>query len=194
MPSYTVDANGQLISSEEVTNVSPAPAPDNDTSVVVVRGFLDEDEIQAIFKDITGLKFNPAKLSTPEGGGQVRDDFRKSMVAFLPPTSMPGLQLAGAVKAISGGAVHQWDKVQVALYEPGMFFERHKDAGTNHGYRLWTSVVELQSAPGGGLEVDGCGPLDMEPGDLVVFPASTYHRATAPTEGARFSLTNWFWT
>ena len=116
------------------------------------------------------------------------------MVAWLPADSMVGLLVAGAAKAVSGVPLHSWDTVQVACYTPGMFFEWHKDTGTDsYSNRLWTAVVELQSAPGGGLEVFGCDPLDMSPGDLVLFPAAYRHRATPPTDGIRFSLTVWLW-
>ena len=194
MAGYTVGQDGRLtkVDSQPTAGDFDSPASGR---MVVVRRFLSPAEISAIFADVNHLTFETAKLA---GGtnGTIQADVRQSMVAWLPSDSLAGLQLAGAVKTIAGVPISNWDTVQVACYQSGMFFEWHRDAGEageTYDYRLWTAVVELQSAPGGGLELDGCDALDLAPGDLALFPASLLHRATAPTSGIRFSLTTWFW-
>ena len=190
MTDYAIGADGRLTTA----GAPPAEAPPADL-VSVVRSFLSPEEIAAIFSEVHKYEFAPAKLAGGENG-VVKEEVRKSMVVWLPASSMAGLQVAGAVKAVASAPVTHWDTVQVACYQPGMFFEWHEDAGEGlgtHNYRRWTAVAELQSAPGGGLELEGAAPLELAPGDLVIFPASLSHRATPPLSGIRFSLTCWFW-
>ena len=192
---YTIGPDGRLTTVGVQSTNGASPIAMTDTRLTVIRSFLSASEIGRIFKEVGDMAFAPAKL----GGGQdgvIKEEVRKSMTAWLPADSLPGLTFAGAVRAVAGCPIHNWDAVQVACYQPGMFFEWHADAGSSneeYGYRLWAAVAELQSAPGGGLEIEGAAPLELAPGDLVVFPARQRHRATAPTSGIRFSLTAWFW-
>ncbi len=77
-------------------------------------------------------------------------------------------------------------------YRPGTFFEWHTDnASDKYHRRVWTAVVELRSAPGARLEVEAV-PVQLRPGDLVLFPSQWRHRATAPESGERLALVMWF--
>ena len=67
----------------------------------------------------------------------------------------------------------------------------HSDDGDPYKHRKISGVVELQSALQSTLEIEG-HDIQLEPGDLCLFPSSIRHRATAPTEGVRFSLVMWF--
>ena len=195
MTDYTIGEDGRLTTVGVQSTDSPSPIA-ADTRLTVIRSFLSALEISRTFKEVEAMAFAPSTLGDGRDGVVVKEEVRKSMTAWLPADSLPGLMFAGAVRAVADGPIHNWDTVQVACYQPGMFFEWHVDAGQGSGdydYRLWTAVAELQSAPGGGLELEGAAPLELAPGDLVIFPARHRHRATAPTSGIRFSLTAWFW-
>ena len=188
---YTIGQDGRL--TQRTNGASPIAMADR--KVMVIRSFLSASEIAGVFKEVGGLTFAPAKLGDGQNG-VIKEEVRKSMTAWLPADSLPGLTFAGAVRAVADSPIHNWEPVQVACYSPGMFFEWHVDAGTSvddYAHRQWTAVAELQSAPSGGLELEGEAPLVLSPGDLVIFPARLRHRATAPIEGERFSLTAWFW-
>ena len=194
MNEYAIGQDGRLttVGAQSTNGLSPIAT---DTGLTVIRSFLSAAEIDSIFKEVGALAFEPAKLGGGQGG-VVKAEVRKSMTAWLPANSLPGLTFAGAVRAVAGGPIHNWDTVQVACYQPDMYFEWHVDAGVSKGdydWRLWTAVAELQSAPGGGLEIEGTAPLALSSGDLAIFPSRTHHRATAPTSGIRFSLTAWYW-
>jgi len=84
------------------------------------------------------------------------------------------------------------DFVQLTSYGPGQRYDWHMDLGPGPmSLRKISVVSELQSAPGGGLEVFPMGNIGLRPGDVAVFPSFIMHRATAPAEGVRWSLTLW---
>ena len=50
---------------------------------------------------------------------------------------------------------------------------------------------ELQSAPGGGIELEQHNIPKLQKGQAVIFKPGDRHRATPPTEGERISFTIW---
>lgn len=193
---YGIGADGKLTGARVAPPQAPAPVP-HGQAVTYLPQFFSGDQIAAIFDEIAGLTFEEAQLGGGAGSQSVMDEvLRKSLTAWLPGNSLAGLMMAGAAKASADTPLHNWEVIQVACYGPGQFFEWHTDAGdTPESYcqRKWSAVAELQSAPGAGLEIEGQPTFDLGPGGLIVFPARAMHRATAPTEGLRFSLTAWFW-
>lgn len=82
--------------------------------------------------------------------------------------------------------------VQVARYCEGDFFGWHFDQMTgkrSHG-RLLTLTCTLQPAPGAYFETKD-QIFKLKQGEAVIIPANLLHRATAPTEGERWSMTVW---
>jgi PKHD-type hydroxylase len=84
------------------------------------------------------------------------------------------------------------DAVQLASYGPGQRYDWHMDLGPGAmSLRKLTIVAELQAAFGSGLEIFPMGDIHLGIGDVAVFPSFVMHRATAPREGTRWSLTMW---
>lgn len=153
----------------------------------IVRGFLSSGEIDDVLEIAANQAFRP--------GGVTGSDptLRQCLATGVSRKSWVAHALAGAVRAIVQPiTVPHWGSPQLVLYEPGMKFDWHKDSGTIHGYRLFTGIIEVQSAPGARLEIRGFPDIVLNAGDLVVFPASCHSRDTSPSSGNRVMLWNWF--
>ena len=103
---------------------------------------------------------------------------------------------------------------QVTRYKKGGFYSFHKDGGgchlakynnpTNaflhdHVRKLSMTVLLNESFEGGDFEFasynkEKCTitPVEMNQGDIVVFPSCMEHRVAAITKGIRYSLVTWF--
>ena len=83
---------------------------------------------------------------------------------------------------------------QIARYCAGELYDWHRDFipawQSRDSNRSLSLVCTLQSAPGAVLELED-HTFDLEPGWAVTFPARDLHRATAPTQGERWSMTAW---
>ena len=85
---------------------------------------------------------------------------------------------------------------QIAFYSPGEKYDWHVDQSPSQRthQRLWTLTCELQSAPGGKIELKGIQHNNLHKGEAIIFPSTDQHRATSPTQGQRISLTIWAMT
>jgi len=90
-------------------------------------------------------------------------------------------------------------QAQLTRYRPGQHYEWHMDLGSNQpSLRKITAVVELsskQSVKGGGLEIfygqSIENKVDLDIGDVVLFPSFVMHRASMVDSGTRWSLVLW---
>jgi hypothetical protein len=90
-------------------------------------------------------------------------------------------------------------QAQLTRYRPGQHYQWHMDLGPGQmSLRKLTAVVELtakESIKGGGLEVfygeATDNKLDLDVGDVVVFPSFVMHRASVVDRGSRWSLVLW---
>lgn len=93
----------------------------------------------------------------------------------------------------------QMGQVQLTRYRPGQHYEWHMDLGSQGpSLRKITAVVELTpkgSIEGGGIEVfygqSVENKIDLNAGDIVLFPSFVMHRAAMVTSGTRWSLVSW---
>ena len=88
------------------------------------------------------------------------------------------------------------DELQYLRYHTGDFYEWHPDtdprADEQTRRRTLSASVELRNADkGGGLEVENEGNVLLSPGDAVLFPSWTTHRALMVEVGVRDALTCW---
>ena len=81
---------------------------------------------------------------------------------------------------------------QIVIYNPGEDRQWHDESWPAHRptTRYFTLTCELQSAPGGRLEIEN-KKFVLKKGQAILFLPSDRHRAVAPTEGERISLTIW---
>ena len=81
---------------------------------------------------------------------------------------------------------------QIATYHPGEERQWHVDTWPEFRptARRFTLTCELQSAPGGKLEVENKNFV-LTKGQAIIFRPEDKHRAVAPIEGERISLTIW---
>ena len=82
---------------------------------------------------------------------------------------------------------------QIAFYKPGEEYKWHVDTWPDYRthIRHFTLTCELQSAPGGGIELEEHNIPKLNKGQAVIFKPADRHRATSPTEGERISFTIW---
>ena len=103
---------------------------------------------------------------------------------------------------------------QITRYKKGGFYNFHRDgAGCNlskynnptnafmhdHVRKLSMTVLLNESFEGGNFEFASYGkeecivtPVEMNQGDVIVFPSSMEHRVAPITKGIRYSLVTWF--
>ena len=81
---------------------------------------------------------------------------------------------------------------QIAVYNSGDQMDWHVDTWPKYRthIRHLTLACELQSAPGGRLELEG-HDFTLQKGQAIIFRPPDRHRAVAPIEGQRISLTIW---
>jgi predicted 2-oxoglutarate/Fe(II)-dependent dioxygenase YbiX len=90
-------------------------------------------------------------------------------------------------------------QAQLTRYRPGQHYEWHMDLGAGRpSLRKITAVVELTSRAsrqGGGIEIfygqSVENRLDLDIGDVVLFPSFVMHRASVVESGTRWSLVLW---
>ena len=168
-----------------------------DPSHVVVRDVLSAAELARIGEDLDESTLTPGMVSS----GGVASDVRANTIAWL---RRPGWQWLYDRLHMAATGVNSWgldvtgatDEVQFARYAVGEHYGWHTDsAEVDRGSiaRRTVSIVALVSSAGAGgvLEIRDADALALEPGDAVVFPAVTEHRATAVTEGTRESVVLW---
>jgi hypothetical protein len=81
---------------------------------------------------------------------------------------------------------------QIAFYKPGEYYDWHVDTWPNYRthVRHFTLTCELQSAPGGKLDLEH-NNFVLRKGQAIVFKPGHRHRAISPTQGERISFTIW---
>ena len=81
---------------------------------------------------------------------------------------------------------------QIAFYKTGEEYKWHTDKWPDYRthIRYFTLTCELQSAPGGRLELENKN-FKIEKGEAIIFKPNDRHRAVSPTEGERISFTIW---
>jgi hypothetical protein len=90
-------------------------------------------------------------------------------------------------------------QAQLTRYRSGQHYEWHMDLGSKQlSLRKITAVVELcprDSMKGGGLEIfygqSVKNNVDLDIGDVVVFPSFVMHRAAIVESGIRWSFVLW---
>jgi len=95
--------------------------------------------------------------------------------------------------------VRDTGQAQLTRYRPGQHYEWHMDLGSGEpSFRKITAVVELtarNSMKGGGIEIfygqSGGNKLDLDIGDVVIFPSFIMHRASMADSAIRWSLVLW---
>ena len=81
---------------------------------------------------------------------------------------------------------------QIGFYKPGEHYDWHVDTWPQFRthIRHFTLTCELQSAPGGKLELENNNFI-LRKGQAMIFKPGDKHRAVAPTGGERISFTIW---
>jgi PKHD-type hydroxylase len=90
-------------------------------------------------------------------------------------------------------------QAQLTRYRPGQHYDWHMDLGPEQlSLRKITAVVELAPrdlVKGGGLEIfysdSGENKVDLDAGDIVMFPSFVMHRASMVKSGTRWSFVLW---
>ena len=129
---------------------------------------------------------------------------RKTQVSFIPFQKYPEIaaHLQAALKTTMPGVAPQYDgpedlnepALQYTVYQPGAFYDWHKD-GSFDGFkkrRVSITMLLQEAAEGGILELEHVGAIPLRPGDVAVFPSYKRHRVTEVTKGERHSLVGWF--
>ena len=130
------------------------------------------------------------------------DSGRVNTIAWLGHNNWEWLheRLRRIVKRVNdenwGLGVDGFQELQFTRYLPGEGYGWHSDvkhgSGDQHSRRTVSMVVLLKNPDGGGgIELQDLGVVRLKPGDAVVFPSDTIHRALPVLSGVRESLIYW---
>ena len=159
--------------------------------------FLSQDICNHLLRDIVKADW---KDSTTFGGDASK---RTSMVKWLDNKTTPGLLdiirsrgfFAARVLGIGVWPDHL-DAIQVSRYREGEEYNWHVDLDATRTFlsldRKLSIVISL--CPGGKLELETFGVMNLNVGDAIVFPSFLNHRRPPVLEGedTKYSLAVWF--
>lgn len=93
--------------------------------------------------------------------------------------------------------VHSPETLQIGIYRENQHYRWHSDTSmltTDPNIRKITVICMLSNQEeytGGILELEGTGEMQMNRGDVIVFPSFVQHRVTPVTSGIRKTATLW---
>ena len=160
---------------------------------VVHRGLLSAGEIDAIRG--ADLKFNSG--TTGGYNGQPPQIVRDSLVSWLVRPDFGWLidRLTPLATELTAAPLAPLERVQFGRYAEGGHYSWHQDA-VNPSFSRYRqvslSIIMQHAEQGGALEIKDHDPIELAPGDCVLFPSSMYHRVTPVEAGLRESLVAWF--
>ena len=141
------------------------------------------------------------------GQGEVRENVRKSNVAFVPPTNFmtPYYQKISDCILNMNRQFYNYDlfgfaeHLQFAEYNaPGGHFAAHIDSGYGFGVRKLSVTIQLSDPndyDGGDLEIiensEFPTVMPKDQGTMIVFPSYMLHRVLPVTRGTRHSIVGW---
>ena len=186
------------------------------------RGFLDRDLCAGIVGEAATCVAHPAPLYAKEGGAQVAEAFRKTLIALMSEAHDQAVRqrlsaLAPLLERHFDLELAGFEPPHVLRYPEGCFFRPHVDRLSDedapvHLRRRQVSVsiglndqADRAGGPGycgGSLVFAGLiqdvraqkfgFPLIGEAGVLIAFPSHMLHEVQAVTYGQRYSIVTWF--
>ena len=167
----------------------------------VYRRRFDPEECQAI---IQLHRLNPAMPSKMWGAGG--STLRDSDLFWIPrrtDTEWIFCRLREIITQYNRDynfeLAEEFGQAQLTRYRTGQHYQWHMDLGSGQlSLRKITAVIELTSKElmtGGGIEVfygqSVDNKVDLDIGDVIVFPSFVMHRALVVQGGTRWSLVFW---
>ena len=185
---YTEDPRRE---NDRAMDVDPPPP-------VIVRGLLSAADLDRVY---TAIDVSKIERGTVNLAAKRRPAERDSQVLWLRDAdgwSWLDSLLASVVHQENAARWHEslrppHDAIQFTRYLPGHHFAWHRDAVERDGrIRKISMTVVLRAAEVGGVfEYGDFGPVELAPGDAVLFPSGHLHRVTPVTAGVRDSLVMW---
>lgn len=167
------------------------------------KGGISEKLLECFLDEIEEVPFEKGKtFSSLIHGYEKNPDVRNSDVMFFDAIHW----FSGVLfnYAVSSNIQAEWNieitvpqTLQVAQYGPSQHYSWHSDCNMfieEPIIRKLTAICLLSDRTefeGGDLELADFGPVELNKGDVIVFPSILQHRVTPVTSGVRKSSTLW---
>jgi PKHD-type hydroxylase len=167
---------------------------------IVIGNVLSADEVDTVTAALTRAPFVDGNATAGFAARMVKNnrqaegsDRSLEMIRKLVAERILGnevFRLAVRPKALS--------QLLFSRYEPGMHYGSHVDDALMDGMRTDVAftlfLCDPQSYDGGELTIESASGEDtfkLDPGGLVAYPATSLHRVTDVTHGARLAAIGW---
>lgn len=165
----------------------------------IVHGFLSKDEMAKVIKVGEGAK--PKRGTVDQGNAEKTED-RSCSLSWIRYKQVPDLWEKLCEASYTHG-VNQFkldmladppkEYMQYTIYEKGEYYHWHFDL---YGTRKLTGLILLNKDFKGG-EHQQClsntpTTINLDPGDLFLFPSYIVHRCAPVTKGRRLALATFF--
>lgn len=184
------------------------------TTQFVTTQCLTEEEIQKLKDSLDPSTWQDAKMyrsgHTEEQFAKINKDYRKNKMQHLFPSQQDGFPFPKISHIISkmNDEFYKFDLryinfmedcPSVLKYTEGGKFNWHLDVGPNYATRKISYTIQLSDTDdyeGGDLEFFNGEEKRKDPnlrkrGNIIMFPAYTWHRVTPVTKGTRYALVGW---
>lgn len=153
-----------------------------------------EHEIKDLPRTRGGTFANPS--------GEMRDSVRNTDVMMFDPIHwfsgiLFNLALASNIQSEWNMSILAPESLQIAFYGTEQHYAWHQDSITmsrDEIIRKLSVVCMLSDSSdyeGGKFELDECGEINLQKGDVIVFPSFMKHRVTPVTSGIRKTAVIW---
>lgn len=164
---------------------------------LILSGVLSADDLAQLTGEISQLAFSDGRITAGAAARSVKHNEQASgpdaeRVALFVRDALarhPVFQAAAQVGAFGG--------LLVSRYRTGMTYGWHVDNAVIQGVRsdlAFTVLLSGTGGQGGVLELDlpgGVQAVDLQPGDAVLYPATSIHRVTEVASGERVAVVGW---
>ena len=164
---------------------------------LILSGVLSADDLSQLAGEVSQLAFADGKATAGAAARAVKHNEQATgpdadRVALFVRDALarhPVFQAAAQPEAFGG--------LLLSRYRSGMTYGWHVDNAVIQGVRsdlAFTVLLAGSGGHGGVLEIDlpgGIQAVDLQPGDAVLYPATTIHRVTEVTAGERLAVVGW---
>lgn len=149
----------------------------------------DLDQCQQIIHSATVLR--PGRVAGSDPQGLIRNNH----IYWLDLSADLKNKLWSVAQPLMPQYKWTWfeEPVQISRYSVGQYYDWHTDVyrTKRSSQRVLTLTCTLMAADQAIFQTDSA-VIDLAAGQAVFFPSNMRHRATAPNQGQRWSLTVWY--
>jgi PKHD-type hydroxylase len=163
---------------------------------------ISSDVIGCLDKELSSLKLEKAKTFLTAEKGDDFDETRNNDIVMIDPMHWFAGSLYNVARQSNVNAEWNYnisfpEVLQISYYDVGQYYDWHQDMDLLLKLqfdRKLTAICLLSDTSefeGGDLEIEEVGKINLNKGDIIVFPSFIKHRVTPVTKGVRKSAVVW---